>query len=49
MNPLKVKLLNKNISDKRKKFFKEKDLRQKQILDLKIKIDQLKLKLERIK
>jgi|GEM_PF-3072477 len=49
MNPLKVKLLNKNISDNRKKFFKEKDLRQKQVLDLKIKIDQLKLKLERIK
>jgi len=49
MNPLKVKLIQQSLSNNRKKLIQQKDLRQKELLKLRIKIDEIKLKMERLK
>ena len=49
MNPIKVKLIQQSLSNNRKKLIQQKDLRQRELLKLHIKIDELKLKMERLK
>jgi len=49
MNPIKVKLIQQSLSNNRKKLIQQKDLRQKELLKLRIKIDELKLKMEKLK
>jgi len=49
MNPIKVKLIQQSLSNNRKKLIQQKDLRQRELLKLRIKIDELKLKMEKLK